>query len=165
MLRDTLAAVIGLFVLQALIALAGRARAKTAGGQTIYDVIWTGKLIFFAAIVILGGLPVALLLRGDDWTVVALLLPFFLLAVLGLPGPIVVDPAAGVSTRRWYGRAKRIAWNEVARLNWSKELQQTVVVSTQGHKIVHTAFHADRDGFRQQVSTFAASGTPSRVTF
>lgn len=150
-----IAGVLGVLILQTIIALAGRAGAGTANGRTVYGIIWPGKIIFLLAILLLGGLPVALLARGDGWGAAMLLLPFFLLSVLGLPGPIVVDQSRGVSTRRWYGRAKHIAWDQISRMDWTDDMQQTVIVGTNGQKIIHTGFHAARDDFRRQVSLLA----------
>jgi hypothetical protein len=152
---SALVAILGVVVLQLLIAIAGRARATLKHGRSVYGVILPGKIVFAAAILILGGLPIVVLLRGDDWRIIVLLLPLFLLCILALPGPIVVDPAAGISTRRWYGRAKRIKWDEIERMDWTTEMQQTVVIGTRGQKIIHTGFHSSHDDFLQQISTLA----------
>ena len=161
MLEQGIAGAIGVVALRALIGIAGGARPVATEGRTTYDVIPAGKVIFVAATLILGLLPIALLLRGDGWGAASLLLPFFALCVLAMPGPIIVDTYSGLSMRRWYGRRTCIGWQEIARMDWTEDMQQTVVVGTSGQKIVHTGFHAGRTEFRHQISELAQA--PARI--
>lgn len=153
MVTEGVAAALGIVALRALIGLAGRAAPTTVGPRTTYGVIPAGKAIFITATLILGGLPILVLQRGDGWGAAALLLPFFALCVLAMPGPIAVHAVDGLSARRWYGKTTRIGWHEIARMDWTDEMQQTIILGTSGQKIVHTGFHAGRTEFRHQIAS------------
>src|SRR5262249_47292440 len=126
-----------------------------------YGLTIAGRLIFAGAIVILGGLIVIVLVRGDDWRITLLLAPFLLLCVFGLPGSIRVD-AVGVSTRRWDGRPTRIAWREVIDVGGPDAAGQVIVTGANGQKIVHTGLHAGAAGFYRDVMR-AARVSPARI--
>ncbi len=146
-------------LLRLLYFLSGKSQAKQEGGRTIYGITLGGKIIFALAMLLIGGLTVALLLQEADLGFTAILFGIFLLVTLGLPGKIVVDPSSGISMRRWYGRSTRIGWDQIAKVQAADELNRTVIVGTNGRKIVHTGFHVDSEGLCQQVSRLA--GLPS----
>jgi len=139
---------------------AARARARRSGDLTIYALTPAGRLVFGAAILIMGGLAALVIYHGEARPIAALLAGFTLLCVLAYPGAIVVDPAFGVRTRRWYGRPGAIAWYELAKLHRAEGIGQTTIVSTDGRKIVHTSLHADSAGFCAQVARCAPHGAP-----
>jgi hypothetical protein len=149
-----LTAVLGETLRQLLFSSARRARARRTVGVSTYDVTLSGRLIFSGAIVILGGLMVVVLIRGDDWRVTLLLAPFLLLCLLGLPGSIRVD-AVGVSTGRWYGRRTRIAWREVIDVRGPDAAGQVFVIGANGQRIVHTGLHAGAAEFYRDVMRHA----------
>jgi hypothetical protein len=157
-----LTVVLGESLRQLLFSSAARARARRTAGSTIYDVTLAGRLIFTAAIVIIGGLIVAVLVDGDDWRITLLLAPFLVLCLAGIPGSIRVDPANGVSTRRWYGRTRRIAWREVIDVRGPDGIGQVIVSGANGQKIVHTGLHAGAAAFRRQVLQYARV-SPTRI--
>jgi hypothetical protein len=140
---------------QVLTAWAARTRARRSTGITTYQVTLVGRFIIDAAIVIMGGLAVVVLYNGDSAWIAAMMGGFTALCVFAYPGPIVVDPASGLRTRRWYGAAVRIAWHEVAELKNQDQVGQTTVISVSGRQIVHTSLHADSAGFRHDVQRYA----------
>lgn len=143
-------------VRQVLTVSAARSRARRTAGLTIYPLTLAGRLVFDAAILIMGGLAAIVLYAGDDWRIAALLGGFTLLCVFAYPGDVVVDAAFGVRTRRWYGRAVAMAWHDVAELRRADGIGQTTLIATGGRKIVHTSFHADGPGFSAEVQRYAA---------
>jgi hypothetical protein len=147
-------AIAGEVARQSLTTSAARARARRAGGATVYRVTLAGRFVFDAAIVIMAGLAALVVYHGEDWRIAALLGGFVMLCVFAYPGAIVVD-ATGVRTRRWYGRPVRIAWPEVAELTQQDRVGQTTLVSYSGRSIVHTSLHADGAGFRREVTARA----------
>lgn len=150
---------------QGLGASAARARARRAGGVTIYPLTLAGRLVFDAAILLMAGLAALVLYHGDDWRVAALLAAFVALCVFAYPGDVVVDPAVGVRTRRWYTQPIVIGWHDVAELKTGDQLGQSTVVSVSGRTIVHTSLHADREGFCRDVRRYgppSGAGAPRR---
>jgi hypothetical protein len=152
LLAAALTAILSEGVRQALTASARCTRARRAGAATIYRVTPAGRFVFDAAIVIMGGLACLVVYHGDDWRIAALLGGFTLLCVLAYPGDVVIDPATGIRTRRWYGRPVAIAWHEVADVRSVDQIGQTTVVGVSGRKIVHTSLHADGAGFCRDVA-------------
>ena len=154
-LTAVITAFVGEFARQTLMASAARARARRVEGATDYRVTLIGRLIFGAAILLMGSLAAIVIYHGEDRRIAALLAGFVLLCLFGYPGDIVVDPARGVRTQRWYGRPTVIAWHEVADLRAMDRVGQSVVVSHSGRQIVHSSLHADDPGFRREVRYYA----------
>jgi hypothetical protein len=150
LLPAAITAFVGEIARQVLMASAARARARRQGATAVYRVTLVGRLVFDAAILVLGGLAAIVIYQGDDWRIAALLGGFAMLCVFGYPGPVVLD-SRGLQTRRWYGRPVRIEWHDVADMRVQTEVGQTTVVSRDGHFIVHTSLHADSLGFRAEV--------------
>jgi len=148
-------ALVGEIARRTLMASSARARSRRVAGATVYRVTLVGRLIFNAAILLMGTLAAIVIYHGDDWRIAALLGAFVMLCVLAYPGDIVIEPARGVRTRRWYGRPVAIAWDEVAELRAMDQVGQCVVVSHSGRQIVHTGLHADDAGFRREVTYYA----------
>ncbi len=163
MLIVLITAVLGEIVRRLIMSSAARARARRLAGSTVFRITIAGRAIFLAAIAILGGLTIVLLTQGDDWRVALLLAPFFFLCLLGYPGCIVIDPAAGVTTCRWYGRPTEIRWYDVKQLIGPDQLGQSILMSAGGQKIVHTSFHVDGAAFRREVERHAHVTATPRV--
>ncbi len=157
-------AVLGEAARQALSASAAHSRAKRSAGVTIYRLTLPGRLVIDAAILIMGGLAVIVLAHGDSPWIAAMLGAFVALCVLAYPGDVIVDPAFGIRTRRWYGRAVAIAWQDVAELKNQDQVGQTTVISFSGRHIVHTSLHADGAGFRREVRRYAESLIPDPLS-
>jgi hypothetical protein len=155
LLTGALTALLSEAVRQWLTASARRTRARRSAGVTIHPVTLAGRLIFDAAILIMGGLAVLVVYHREDWRIAALVGAFALLCLFAYPGPIVVDPRAGVRMRRWYGRTVEIVWRDVVELRGIDPLGQSTLISRSGRKIVHTSLHADGDGFCREVRAHA----------
>ena len=148
-------AFVGEIARQTLMASSARARARRSGRTTVYRLTRMGRFVFGAAILLMSTLAGLVLYHGEDWRIAALLGGFVALCVFAYPGDVIVDPATGVRTRRWYGATVRIAWHEVADLRLQDQVGQTTVVSVGGRQIVHTSMHVDRAGFRRAVTCYA----------
>jgi len=154
-LSAALTALLAEITRQSLTASATRARARRAGRITIYRLTFAGRLVIDAAILLMAGLAALVVYHGEDWRIAAMLGGFAALCVFAYPGDVVVDPGAGVRTRRWYGRAVQIAWYDVAELKGADQLGQLTLVSVTGQQIVHTSLHSDGPGFRRDIETYA----------
>jgi Bacterial PH domain len=77
-------------------------------------------------------------------------LGFLLLVILSFP-PVLRIEVDGVSSRSWYGREKKLRWEDIASLHYNLGNKYFTVRTAGGGKITHSGFNADARFFRNEV--------------
>ena len=85
-----------------------------------------------------------------NWWVPYFFLAFALLPVLAYP-PVLTIELDGVGSRTWFGKEKKIRWEDIASLHYNTNNKQFMVRAADGRKITHASFNADADVFRQEI--------------
>lgn len=65
--------------------------------------------------------------------------------------PVLTIDVDGVASRTWFGKEKKIRWEDVTSLHYNTRSRQFTARSTDGGKITHAGFNADPDGFRTEI--------------
>ena len=92
--------------------------------------------------------------------VVVVGLAFFLMGLLCRSIPIVLSPDGIHGESKW-GRTAFIPWTQVKELSFSTRNRITTVVGQDRTKIYHAGFHADPEGFRNEIKT--RTGLPLKI--
>jgi hypothetical protein len=90
------------------------------------------------------------LLKADELWVPYLFLGFLALILLAYP-PVLSIEVDGVGSRSWFGREKKIRWEDVASLHLNLGNRQFTVCAKDGRKIAHAGFNADPRQFQVEV--------------
>jgi hypothetical protein len=85
-----------------------------------------------------------------EWWVSYLFLGFLALFLLVYP-PVLSIEMDGIGSHTWFGREKKIRWEDVASLHFNTGNRQFTVRASDGRKITHAGFNADADLFRVEV--------------
>jgi hypothetical protein len=85
-----------------------------------------------------------------EWWVSYLFLGFIALFLLAYP-PVLSLEVDGIGSRSWFGREKKIRWEDVASLHLNTGNGQFTVRASDGRKITHAGFNADADLFQAEV--------------
>jgi len=85
-----------------------------------------------------------------EWWVSYLFLGFLALVLLAYP-PILSIEVDGIGSRSWFGREKKIRWEDVASLHFNSGNRQFTVRANDGRQITHAGFNADPSLFHAEV--------------
>lgn len=85
----------------------------------------------------------------ESW-VPYLFLGFAVLAIFSSP-PVLTLEVDGISSRTWFGRRKKIRWEDIASLYYNTGNNHFTVRDNAGRKITHSGLNADPEGFRNEV--------------
>jgi hypothetical protein len=85
-----------------------------------------------------------------EWWVSYLFLGFLALFLLVYP-PVLSIEVDGIGSRSWFGREKKIRWEDVASLHFNTGSRQFTVRASDGRQITHAGFNADPGLFQDEV--------------
>jgi len=85
-----------------------------------------------------------------EWWVPDLFLGFLALVLFAYP-PVLSIEVDGISSRSWFGREKKIRWEDVASLHFNSGNRQFTVRANDGRQISHAGFNADPGLFQAEV--------------
>jgi hypothetical protein len=85
-----------------------------------------------------------------DWWVSYLFLGFVALFLFAYP-PVLSIEVDGIGSRSWFGREKKIRWEDVASLHFNTGNRQFIVRANDGRKITHAGFNADPGLFQSEI--------------
>jgi Bacterial PH domain len=85
-----------------------------------------------------------------EWWVSYLFLGFLTLVLFAYP-PILSLEVDGIGSRSWFGREKKIRWEDVASLHFNTGSRQFTVRANDGRQITHAGFNADPGLFQAEV--------------
>jgi hypothetical protein len=85
-----------------------------------------------------------------EWWVSYLFLGFLILVLLVYP-PVLSIEVDGIGSRSWFGREKKIRWEDVASLHFNTGSRQFTVRASDGRQITHAGFNADPGLFQDEV--------------
>ena len=88
--------------------------------------------------------------KPEDWWVPYLFLGFVALHLCMYP-PVLSIEVDGIASRSWTGREKKIRWEDVASLHYNIGNKLFTVRSSDGCKINHAGFNADRNLFQHEI--------------
>lgn len=88
--------------------------------------------------------------RPDEWWVSYLFLGFVALMLFAYP-PVLSIEVDGITSRSWFGREKKIAWQDVASLHLNVGNRQFTVRASDGSKITHAGFNVDPGLFQHEI--------------
>jgi len=77
-------------------------------------------------------------------------LGFVVLFLFAYP-PVLSIEVDGIGSRSWFGREKKIAWQDVASLHFNAGNRQFTVRANDGRKITHAGFNADPGLFQAEI--------------
>jgi hypothetical protein len=86
---------------------------------------------------------------GGRWAL-GFFLGFLLLVMLSYP-PVLSIEVDGVRSRTWYGREKKLRWEEISALQYNVGNRCFTVRGVDGCKITHSGFNADAVFFREEI--------------
>jgi Bacterial PH domain len=128
-------------------------KAKLEPGRTIFPPARAIKIlaaVFAIAIVALIIWTSYIARKPDEWWVPYAFLGFLVLVPLMYP-PVLSIEVEGIGSRYWFGREKKIRWEDVASLHFNTGNKMFVVRDRLGGKIAHSGFNADPELFRQEI--------------
>lgn len=88
--------------------------------------------------------------KPEEWWVPYLFLGFLSLVAFVCP-PVLSIEVDGIASRTWFGREKKIRWEDIASLHYNTGNKQFTVRDNGGGKITHTGFNADPSTFQNEV--------------
>lgn len=88
--------------------------------------------------------------KPSEWWVPFLFMAFLAMVPFMYPPVLTID-VDGVSARAWYGREKKIRWEDVGSLHYNTGNKQFTIRSNDDRKITHAGFNADPDGFQKEI--------------
>ena len=103
--------------------------------------------VFFTVLFVWSRLAVR---QPDEWWVPWLFLGFVALALFAYP-PVLSVEVDGIGSHSWFGRKKKIRWEDVASLHFNSGNRQFIVRASDGRRIAHAGFNADPALFQTEV--------------
>jgi hypothetical protein len=88
--------------------------------------------------------------KPTEWWVPYLFLSFVAIVPFMYP-PVLSIEVDGVASRTWFGREKKIRWEDIASLHYNTGNRQFTVRANDGGKITHFGFNADAALFRHEI--------------
>ena len=85
--------------------------------------------------------------QTPDWWVSLLFLAFVALFLFAYP-PLLSIEVDGIALRSWFGREKKIRWEDIASLHFNSGNREFTVRANDGRKISHTGFNSDPATFQ-----------------
>jgi len=85
--------------------------------------------------------------QPDEWWVPYLFLGLLALILFAYP-PLLSIEVDGIASRSWFGREKKIRWEDVASLHFNSGNRQFTVRANDGGKISHASFNSDPATFQ-----------------
>lgn len=114
--------------------------------RAIRIVVFLGGIVFTALTIF----SFVMARKPQEWWVPYLFMGFVLLAVFAYP-PVLSIEVDGVASRAWFGREKKIRWEDIASLHFNSQSKQFTVRGRDGSKISHAGFNADPQTFQNEV--------------
>ncbi len=88
--------------------------------------------------------------KPDEWWVPYLFLGFVALSLCIYP-PVLSIEVDGIVSRHWFGREKKIRWEDVVALSYNIGNRQFTVRANDGRKITHAGFNAEPALFQHEI--------------
>lgn len=88
--------------------------------------------------------------KPDEWWVPYLFLGFVALSLCISP-PVLSIEVDGIGSRFWWGREKKIRWEDVASLRYNTGNKVFTVCANDGRKISHAGFNAEPGLFQNEI--------------
>jgi Bacterial PH domain len=88
--------------------------------------------------------------KPAEWWVPYLFLAFVALVPFMYP-PVLSIEVDGIASRTWFGREKKIRWDDIASLHYNTGNKQFAVRANDGRKITHAGFNADAALFQHEI--------------
>jgi len=152
-LRHVLTAALLAIVLRWLWKASTTEKARAESGRTIFPptrairIVMPFTAMLFAAMVVFSSI---FLREPRNWWVPYFFLAFALLPIVAYP-PVLTIEVDGVASRTWFGREKKIRWEDVDSLHYNTGNKQFTVRSKDGRKITHGGYNADSALFRREI--------------
>jgi hypothetical protein len=99
--------------------------------------------------------------QPSEWWVPYLFLGFVALFLFVYP-PVLSIEVDGIGSRSWFGREKKIRWEDVGSLHFNSGNRQFTVRANDGRQISHAGFNADPGLFQAEV--LGRTRLPLKVT-
>ncbi len=128
-------------------------RAKLVAGRQLFPATRAMRIVLLfcgVAFAILFVWSQLTLRQPDEWWVPYLFLGFLALILFAYP-PLLSIEVDGIASRSWYGREKKIRWEDVASLHFNSGNRQFTVGASDGRKISHAGFNVDLGRFQAEV--------------
>ncbi len=164
LLRHLLTLVVIAIVLRWLWSSSTTERSKLEAGRKLFPPTRAIRIVILfcgAAFTILFVWCQLSLRRPDEWWVPYLFLGFVALILLAYP-PLLSIEVDGIASRSWFGRERKIRWEDVASLHFNSGNRQFTVRATDGRKISHAGFNVDVGQFQAEV--LARTRLPLKIT-
>src|SRR5262249_30753056 len=152
-LRHVLTAAVLALVLRWLWRSSTIEKAREESGRTVFPptramrIVMPLIAILFTAMVVFASV---FLREPRNWWVPYFFLAFALLPILAYP-PVLTIEVDGVASRAWFGKEKKIRWEDIASLHYNTSNKQFTVRAADGRKITHGGYNADADLFRHEI--------------
>ena len=136
-------------------------RSSTQTGVLVFGGSAAVRWTMIVCTVILVGIGVAAFLLDENrregmWIGLAFA-AFGLTGVFAIPAEIEISEQ-GITSKRWWGAAKSLRWEEVSSVSDGDEQKPFKVIGTNGVRIVHTIMNVDRARFVAEVNKRRTSG-------
>ena len=151
--RDAITAVLLGFSLRWLWRVSSRQPSHFDSGRTVFPPTKAIRLFMMLVGILFAALTIGscfLARKPGDWWVPYLFLGFLLLVPFGYPPRLTIE-VDGVESRTWFGRVKKIRWEDIASLHYNSGNQQFTIRDREGGKITHAGFNVDPWGFRGEL--------------
>ena len=128
-------------------------KAKVESGRQVFPATKPIAFLLILFAFLFAALAVASLLlvhEARNWWVPYLFLGFALLVLLAYP-PVLTIEVDGIGSRTWFGKEKKVRWEDVSSLHYNAGNKYFTVRAIDGRKITHSGFNVDPNGFRDEI--------------
>jgi hypothetical protein len=128
-------------------------QSRFESGRTVFPPTKAARLVMISVGILFAVLTIGsffLFRKPGDWWMIYLFLGFLLLVPFGYP-PILTIEVDGVESRAWFGKVKKVRWEDIASLHYNSGNNHFSIRDRQGGKITHAGFNVDSCGFRGEV--------------
>jgi hypothetical protein len=128
-------------------------KAKVEAGRQVFPPTKAARFLLILVAILFAALAVvsvALLHQPGSWWIPYLFLGFVLLVLLGYPSLLTIE-VDGVGCRTWFGREKKLRWEDISRLGYNAGNRYFTVRALDGSNITHCGFNADAQAFREEI--------------
>jgi Bacterial PH domain len=139
-------------------------QAKLEAGRQLFPPTRAMRILALLGAVVFAALFVwsqLSLRQPNEWWVPYLFLGFLALILFAYP-PLLSIEVDGIASRSWFGREKKIRWQEIASLHFNSGNRQFTVRADHGGKITHAGFNSDPATF--QVVIQERTRLPLKIT-
>jgi hypothetical protein len=127
-------------------------QAKVEAGRQLFPPTRAIRIVLLIVGIFFTGLFVWSRYDSAQWWVSYLFLGFVVMALFAYP-PVLSIEVDGIGSRSWFGREKKIHWQNVASLHLNVGKREFTVRANDGRSIAHAGFNADPGTFQAEVQT------------